>query len=1377
MQFLNCIIDHLEWSIEEVFNYSCLNIYEKIYKLDKREQKECIDYIEQQMEISLMDIFKNPRQNKNILQNVLVNFNENHVFVMDVIKNLGDENFNMSDDETVANFIAIEFLGILNNFELILVSGTSEKSLKLKVLDSLGGLIRFLGGRRISHLCFKIMSLLRAIMTTNQLNLREKSLVVWKILINNCDISSLGPFLSQILVALECYIEDFRTEVEAICTYLIFENSNLLSTHISDLFFIEKTKYDNSIKVQVLNQIESQRLADDNDFEINLSLLIQHLKNEHADSNVKIYCLQYLEEFVKKDRKKFDNLIFGGNGIDPAVKYLLHVLANCSKSLHNKKLQIQTAKCFGELGALKPSMNKHTLLNKKLEAAELSVHSDEFASKILRIYCMYYKDVKDANHMRWMALAIQAVMKERKVNKNHKIWKALPEFTQELFKPLLTSSYVSNKITKSNSEIIFWNQAQCTTQWAYLLAARLIECIEVEETQRHLFNLLPSMKENQEICTILLPRIIVHYLQLNKTKELDENIYTEFQTVFKMLLDNTIYSEASMDELNYKFVASYDFTPVERKKYESIPNNIMSVSFKTAKMIFDILDFLRECKRMSISPELMQRINCLLERFSKRKLAEVNFKCGEYERAMIYFEEYFKSLDKNEQEEELTFLVNIYAKLRDPDLIEGVKVLRVTEWSLPHKVVISEITGDLEGTFSYIEMMQKDMSFTKEQIQAVINCYTQSNQNSTAILIGDQLLEKLYQSNKKIPYCDELKAEALWRLSKFDDLDELLSGERLSDVNNWNVICSKLLCKFRSEDVTTFWTEIEQARFSVMSNFKICDSEEAIYADNYNEIFHLHVLTEFEKFQSCYQLIKNSKASANTLRIVRDLVRELDSRMKLLQTTTTIIELSMALRRVLLLQLKKKISSISMDHVQVTKYIEDQVGKTWIECAKLATSQKMFAQAHAYLMEAEVYKPQELFIEKAKYLWVKDNKMAALRLLELNCGHLEKELKTSKKSADGFIEKHLLLSRARLDIARYNAEVKNVDFVTNQRLFKNALLNDTIDPKCSLNEETYLLLAEYMDRHHFSNTEVTSTSQSPAFEKHLEVMEAYGNSMKYGMTYVLQSMPRFLQIWFDVIKALHLKPSNMKTRSDEEIEMRINNYVRNIAKILKPYYFYTAFSQLVSRLCHASKGLFLVLKIIIMKLIEEYPQESMWFIMPSASSKDELRKKRANDILNSFSKEKQKFNRFNMVMDKIMALGLREFIDESFMATYCSTMEKLFKSINILMPLQKHLVVQPNSEHSNQYSQVVIHRLSEKVDIMKSMQKPKKITFIGSDGKEYPMLLKIKDDLRIDFRFMEFVKVINDFFNKDSEASKRCLQARTYSVIPWNEDMGLIGSL
>lgn len=75
---------------------------------------------------------------------------------------------------------------------------------------------------------------------------------------------------------------------------------------------------------------------------------------------------------------------------------------------------------------------------------------------------------------------------------------------------------------------------------------------------------------------------------------------------------------------------------------------------------------------------------------------------------------------------------------------------------------------------------------------------------------------------------------------------------------------------------------------------------------------------------------------------------------------------------------------------------------------------------------------------------------------------------------------------------------------------------------------------------------------------------------------------------------------------------------------------------------------------------------------------------------------------------------------------------------------------------------------------MNSLQRPRKIVVIGSNGRSYAFLCKPKDDLRKDARLMEFDSMINNLLQTNSESRKRKLYIRTYSVVTLNEECGLI---
>lgn len=75
---------------------------------------------------------------------------------------------------------------------------------------------------------------------------------------------------------------------------------------------------------------------------------------------------------------------------------------------------------------------------------------------------------------------------------------------------------------------------------------------------------------------------------------------------------------------------------------------------------------------------------------------------------------------------------------------------------------------------------------------------------------------------------------------------------------------------------------------------------------------------------------------------------------------------------------------------------------------------------------------------------------------------------------------------------------------------------------------------------------------------------------------------------------------------------------------------------------------------------------------------------------------------------------------------------------------------------------VTIVGIEEEITVMPSLQRPRKIKLRGSDGKIYIFMCKPKDDLRRDFRLMEFNDIVNKYLQKDPESRRRRLYIRTY---------------
>lgn len=108
------------------------------------------------------------------------------------------------------------------------------------------------------------------------------------------------------------------------------------------------------------------------------------------------------------------------------------------------------------------------------------------------------------------------------------------------------------------------------------------------------------------------------------------------------------------------------------------------------------------------------------------------------------------------------------------------------------------------------------------------------------------------------------------------------------------------------------------------------------------------------------------------------------------------------------------------------------------------------------------------------------------------------------------------------------------------------------------------------------------------------------------------------------------------------------------------------------------------------------------------------------------------------------------------------------------MNLPEGVASHDGSHHPFSLQPVCIAGFDDEIEVMTSLVKPKKITIRGTDGFGYTMMAKPKDDLRKDSRLMEFNGLVNRLLSADDEARTRNLRIRTYSVVPLNEECGLV---
>ncbi|KAH9611820.1 hypothetical protein KSS87_006763, partial [Heliosperma pusillum] len=126
---------------------------------------------------------------------------------------------------------------------------------------------------------------------------------------------------------------------------------------------------------------------------------------------------------------------------------------------------------------------------------------------------------------------------------------------------------------------------------------------------------------------------------------------------------------------------------------------------------------------------------------------------------------------------------------------------------------------------------------------------------------------------------------------------------------------------------------------------------------------------------------------------------------------------------------------------------------------------------------------------------------------------------------------------------------------------------------------------------------------------------------------------------------------------------------------------------------------------------------------------------------------------------------------------------KRMMPLGIIMPIQQSLTANlpacdsALTDSSDIFSSIdlpTIVGIADEAEILSSLQRPKKVVFVGSDGIERAFLCKPKDDLRKDARMMEFNAMINRLLSKCAESRRRKLYIRTFAVIPLTEDCGMV---
>ncbi|OXB65008.1 hypothetical protein ASZ78_000217 [Callipepla squamata] len=490
------------------------------------------------------------------------------------------------------------------------------------------------------------------------------------------------------------------------------------------------------------------------------------------------------------------------------------------------------------------------------------------------------------------------------------------------------------------------------------------------------------------------------------------------------------------------------------------------------------------------------------------------------------------------------------------------------------------------------------------------------------------------------------------------------------------------------------------------------------------------------------------------------------ARIEMTQNSYRAKEPILALRRALLSLTK------SQDYSEL-------VGQCWLQSARVARKAGHHQAAYNALLNAGESTLSELYIERAKWLWSKGEVHQALIVLQKGV-----ELCFPENKAPCNTRNQLIHGRAMLLVGRFMEETANFESNAVMKKYKDVTL---LLPEW---EDGHFYLAKYYDK---LMPMVTDNKMEKQGDLIRYIVHHFGRSLQYGNQFIYQSMPRMLSLWLDFgAKAYECDKASRSERVQMKNDLaKINKVITEHTNQLAPYQFLTAFSQLISRICHSHDEVFAVLMVIVAKVFLAYPQQAMWMMTAVSKSSYPMRVNRCKEILNKAINMKESLGKFvgdaTRLTDKLLELCNKPVDGNSSalsMNIHFRTLKRLVEEhtfSQILIPLQSVMIPTLPSipgTHANHDPfpgcWAYIAGFDDMVEILASLQKPKKITLKGSDGKSYIMMCKPKDDLRKDCRLMEFNSLINKCLRKDAESRRRELHIRTYAVIPLNDECGII---
>ncbi|KAL9937728.1 hypothetical protein V8E36_003273 [Tilletia maclaganii] len=1265
--------------------------------------------------------------------------------------------------------------------ELLQVHGKRTIAQLAAVIRGMGALVE-VAGQGVVSVRPQILTGFTSALPVRELRL--DALRSWYQFFTKLPIGDVAPVVGQTTAVMLDYWPQFAAPEKEVATqilrYAILVHENDLGEYINTIPSLDALETEIP---DISRRIRSQRMRQA--AEDVLDYILQRVGSENA--SISYHSLLDLFDFLTTNRSWIESLTSGTRFGSPIRGIVSAVLAAASRiEGENEDARRVCLRCLGVLGAIDPDRFEHSgdeqtrIILKDFDDREEAIEFGVYA--IQNVLVSAFRHAIDANAQQSYAYSIQEMLKYCGLAKSkgdppsvasRQRWNALPQSMMDTLTPLANSRYKGLNKKLSQLPAPFYKHTSSFRKWIVHWADHLAAQV-VKPSAKAFFNIVAAAITENDILVakFMLPHLVLHLLIAGPGDRRSE-IRSELVAVLDDQVDENSITDGDRRQHSAQFVFSLlDHLNIfiRRKRLETIHKSS------------------RKVRQPEIS-EALVNVESIIASIKEELMARASMRCKSYARALLAFENRVRVLKKEggktdgDLQDYYANMHEIYANVDEPDGMKGVST-RIVNPTLEHQIREHEMTGQWTSAQSCWEVKLQQEPESLESQLGLLRCLRSLGHFDNLRTHIRGILTRHPEWRNALA---AFTLESAWSLGEWDDVaDEVQHTE--DPIPEHGI--GKAFLSMREDDAEGFRSAVQEARDLV--GRPIFSAGSAGYPLIVDSVTKLHMLHELEMIQA---VPKDAKAGSGR---VTDLLSSLRSR---LQSSVPSFR-----SREALLSLRRSAFGVRADIPDLVA----EVGRCWTTTSKIARKAGHVQTAYSAVLQAIREKAPFAFVQNAKLLASNGEIQHALREVETT---LQSEpfrrsgldadtaggtalnaidLTDSPRAAGGSDSKLSAVDVAKACLLRARLMELTGRFESNEVIARYKQ-SSRVDSKA---EKSWYFLGRYYDSLRDAQMAV------PMQHKGL-VVRFFLKAAHSGTKYFYRTMPRIATIWLDageepaLVKASKLgrpiekSSDKMEDYQKQEIFQSMNERIRKLYAKVPAYQWYGIFPQLVSRIIHKNEAVWQVLQELIAFVVRSFPEQAMWSMVAGAQSKERERSTRVVKILDKVKADAKKdgSNTVESIVDRSMGIAL-QLLNLCELNIKNAERLSLSNSIpdlgdrsfrNLLIPLQDSIVINLPTDFSSRADHQGfpsdaprIRSFEERIEIMASLQKPRKIGIKGTDGRVYNFLCKPKDDLRKDARLMEFDSMINKFLQANAESRRRRLHIRTYAVVTLNEECGFI---